>query len=329
MEFPWDLYITAAVCGCLFSFLSLPLWLKFSRRTHLLDHPGHRKIHQKATPLAGGPTLITGFILGGALIYYLQQYESGHHATDVVRYGIGAKGNQLLALVFGSILMFGVGLWDDYRGLPASAKFAGQFMAALLVALSGIRISLFVANPIFGYAVTLLWILTLVNALNFMDNMNGLCSGLGAITCWAFAWLAAKHGQYLAAGLGFLLFGVLFGFLPWNYPKARSFLGDSGSHLVGFWLAALALMPDYYQGAAGSVSWKPFILPALFVLAPLLDLVSVVWIRWRAGNPVYIGDNNHFSHRLCKTGKSRSEAVLWIWLLGALGVGAGFLLESF
>ncbi len=327
MEFPLDLYLAAALSGLIACWSCTPLWVAFAKWSGLIDHPGHRKIHQNTTPLAGGLALMTGLVIGGAVAFWWSVSFSSTGAPEAMHHGIHARLSQTWALLIGSLLMFGVGLWDDYRDPGPGFKFAGQIMAALLVAASGVRVTLFVENPFFSYLVTILWILTLVNAMNFMDNMNGLCSGIGAWACWAFAWLGAAHGQYLVGCLGFLFFGILLGFLPWNYPRAKTFLGDSGSHLVGFWLAALALFPDYYQGGEG-FSWKPFTLPLLILCAPLLDLVSVVWIRWRSGKPVYVGDNNHFSHRLCRRGFSRTEATLWIWILGCVGAGLGFLLDS-
>src|SRR3974377_1806700 len=113
-------------------------------------------------------------------------------------------------------------------------KFAGQLCIAALVAASGARITLFVPSTVFSYAVTMRWILTVVNAFNFMDNMNGLCAGLGALGAFDFAIIAATEGQYLVGLIAFLTFGALLGFLPYNFPRARAFLGDSGSHLVGY-----------------------------------------------------------------------------------------------
>ena len=168
----------------------------------------------------------------------------------------------------------------------------------------------------------MLWIITLTNALNFMDNMNGLCSGMGVIAAWFFAVVAALDGQYLVATMALLVVGGLAGFLPHNFPKARAFLGDSGSHLTGYLLAILAILPHFYNPNRP----RPMgVLTPLFILAvPLADLVHVVVIRTLNRKPFYIGDTNHFSHRLVRLGMSRTSAVLLIWLssalCGALGV---------
>ena len=203
-------------------------------------------------------------------------------------------------------------------------KLAGQVLIALAVAASGIRVTVFVESPLFSYAVTVLWILTVTNAVNFQDNMNGLCAGLGLIGGWFFAWHAGLEGQYLVASLAFLFTGALVGFLPFNFPRGGVFLGDGGSHVVGFLLAVLAILPDFYS-AASPQKW--LVLAPLLVLAvPLADLVSVILIRRRLGQAVWVGDNNHFSHRLVRRGHTKPRAVL-VLLLIAAAIGAATFLK--
>jgi UDP-GlcNAc:undecaprenyl-phosphate GlcNAc-1-phosphate transferase len=152
-----------------------------------------------------------------------------------------------------------------------------------------------------------------------MDNMNGLCAGLGAIGAGWFAVIAGLDGQYLVALIAFLTCGALVGFLPHNFPHARAFLGDAGSHLVGYLLAVLAILPHFYS----KLDPRPWavISPLLVLAVPLGDLAWVVLLRWRMGKPFYIGDTNHLSHRLVRAGRSRTNAVLLIWLAAAL-IGA-------
>jgi len=174
------------------------------------------------------------------------------------------------------------------------------------------RITLFIHSDIFSYAITILWILTVINAFNFMDNMNGLCAGLGAIGATLFAIIAAANGEYLVATIGFLMCGALIGFLPWNFPNARAFLGDAGSHLVGYLLAVMAILPHFYT----RLNPHPLaVLAPLLVLAvPLLDLAQVSGFRTLRRKPFWVGDTNHLSHRLVRAGLSRTRAVLVLWL---------------
>jgi UDP-GlcNAc:undecaprenyl-phosphate GlcNAc-1-phosphate transferase len=153
--------------------------------------------------------------------------------------------------------------------------------------------------------------------------MNGLCAGLGAISAGLFAAVAAIHGQYLVAATGFLMLGALLGFLPYNFPQARSFLGDAGSHLVGYLLAVLAILPHFYS----PLHPRPWavISPLLILAVPLADLVQVVFLRWRMGRPFYVGDTNHLSHRLARAGLGRTTAVLLLWLAAAAAGAVAFL----
>jgi UDP-GlcNAc:undecaprenyl-phosphate GlcNAc-1-phosphate transferase len=261
--------------------------------------------------------VVTGFlapILGGLVL--IQAGGLPEAALEQLTYGFGQRKWQLLAIIGGALAMVALGWWDDRHELSPAVKFGGQLLVTLLVAATGVRITLFVPSEVFSYAVSVLWMLTLINALNFMDNMNGLCAGIGAIAAGWFAAVAMVQGQYLVASLALSIGGALLGFLPFNYPRASSFLGDAGSHLVGFLLAVLAILPHFYTDQSPN-RWA-VISPLLILGVPLLDLAWVVIIRWRLGKPFWIGDNNHLSHRLNRRGFSRPVAVLLLWLLGLL-----------
>jgi len=215
--------------------------------------------------------------------------------------------------------MVALGWWDDKHELKPLPKFGGQVVIALLVAWSGIRITIFIPSEIATYALTVLWILALTNALNFLDNMNGLCKGLVLVAAWSCAWAAAIQGQYLVATLAFLICGALLGFVPFNFPHAKAFLGDAGSHLVGFLVAVLAILPNFYSE---QTPHRLAVLSPLMILGiPLYDLVTVIFIRWQRGQPFYVGDTNHISHRLTRRGLTRTQAVL-VLLLGQALLGA-------
>jgi UDP-GlcNAc:undecaprenyl-phosphate GlcNAc-1-phosphate transferase len=317
MSFPFNAYLAAFAAAFLTTFASLPLWARCCARMGLVDEPGHRKIHDRAIPLAGGLAVLTGLALpclAGALALRLGWFPP--NAEAALHHGLLRRGPQLWAILFGAFGMTTLGILDDRHELRPLPKFAGQLFVATVVALAGVRITLFVPSPAFSFAVTVLWILTLINALNFMDNMNGLCAGLGGLAAFFFALLAAADGQYLVAALGLLIAGTLTGFLPHNFPRARAFLGDAGSHLVGYLLAVLAILPHFYT------QQKPrplaVLTPLLVLAVPLADLVNVVLIRTWHRKPFYVGDTNHLSHRLVRRGLSKTSAVLVIWLLAAL-----------
>lgn len=305
--------------------VSVPMWRRWCVRRGLVDDPGHRKIHATPVPLAGGFAVFTG--LAVALLLGWLAVELGWLPGDSLppmEYGVGRRWGSLLGILAGALGMLLLGAWDDWRELPAGMKFAGQAGIAWLVAASGVRVTLFVDNAAFSYAVTVLWMLTVTNALNFNDNMNGLCAGLGVL---AAAWLgvsAAALGQYLVAILAFAMVGALLGYLPFNYPRASVFLGDAGSHLIGFLLAVMAILPHFYSVRLGAVKPLAVLTPLLVLAVPLLDLASVVIIRTWHGRPFWIGDTNHFSHRLVRAGLSKPQAVLVLWLGAALGGAIAF-----
>jgi UDP-GlcNAc:undecaprenyl-phosphate/decaprenyl-phosphate GlcNAc-1-phosphate transferase len=332
VTFPLNIYGVSFFVALLATAVSVPLWRRWAVGRGLVDDPGHRKVHRQPIPLAGGLALLTGmlFTLAVAVLILLIHplldpllassplFRAGllPSGFDLLVYGFGRRAFQLAAILFGALGMVVLGWLDDKHELAPLPKFLGQLAVATLVAAAGVRITLFIEHPLFSYAITILWILTVTNATNFIDNMNGLCAGLGFIAAWAFAWSAANQGQYLVAAIAFLACGSFLGFLPYNFPRASLFLGDAGSHLVGYLLAILAILPHFY---AVSQSHPVAVLKPLVILGVILaDLVAVVWIRWRLGQPFYQGDQNHFSHRLVRCGFSPTTAVLLLWLAAAL-----------
>ncbi len=314
MKFPFDLCLLAFAGAFVGSLISLPLWRRWCLRTGHVDDPGHRKIQTAPVPLAGGLAVLTGLLLplagGSALLF--SRAGSG---LQPLQYGLEHRGGQMLALAVGAAAIFTLGWLDDHRELKPLPKFLGQLLVALLVASASNRATLFVPSLLFSYIITILWILTLINAFNFMDNMNGLCTGLGAIAALQFAVFSGLHGQYLITLVALVTAGALLGFLPHNFPGARAFLGDAGSHLVGYLMAVLALLPHFYT-RQNPRPWAVFS-PLAILAVPLADLVWVALWRWRNGKPFYLGDTNHLSHRLVRLGLSRSRAVLVIWLIAA------------
>jgi UDP-GlcNAc:undecaprenyl-phosphate GlcNAc-1-phosphate transferase len=324
MSFPIA-YLLAFAGALVTALIALPLWRKWCLRTGLVDEPGVRKIHGEPIPLAGGLAVMTALVapaLIALLVLWLQHAGNrlllDPQTVHLLLHGLGKRSIELTAIFIGGFGILTVGVFDDKYELRPATKFAGQLLVAALVTAAGARITLFVPNPVFHYAITILWILTVINAFNFMDNMNGLCAGLGALGAFYFALIAGAAGQYLVALIASLTCGALVGFLPYNFPRARAFLGDSGSHLVGYLLAVLAILPHFYTPKQPRTF--AVLSPLLVLAVPLGDLVWVVLLRWRKGKPFYVGDTNHLSHRLVQFGLTQTRAVLLIWLLaGILG----------
>jgi UDP-GlcNAc:undecaprenyl-phosphate GlcNAc-1-phosphate transferase len=323
VTFPFNYFLAAFAGAFLTTLLALPLWRKWCLRINLVDDPRDRKnydapkIHTTPVPLAGGLAVLTGILLplvAGAILLKTGVQVLNH--TQPIAYGLERRGLELLTIAFGAIAITLLGWFDDRHELKPLPKFIVQFLVAVAVAMACKRITLFVHSDVFSYAITILWILTVINAFNFMDNMNGLCAGLGAIGALLFGIIAGANGEYLVATVGFLMSGALIGFLPWNFPNARAFLGDAGSHLVGYLLAVMAILPHFYTRQNPN---RFAVLSPLLVLAvPLIDLAQVVILRTLNHKAFYIGDTNHLSHRLVRAGFSKTRAVLLLWLAAAV-----------
>src|ERR1017187_7044364 len=320
MSFPFNFFAAAFLGAFATSLLALPLWRKWCLRTNLVDDPGHRKIHATPVPLAGGFAVLTGILLPlgvGTILLKLGIVKIS--SAGLIVHGIDRRAIELAALTLGAVAITLLGLLDDKHELKALPKFIGQILIAIAVAAACKRITLFVHSEIFSYAITILWLLTVINAFNFMDNMNGLCAGVGAIGAFIFALIAATNGEYLVAITGFIMCGALVGFLPWNFPRARVFLGDAGSHLVGYLLAVMAILPHFYTRQ--EPHHLAVLAPLLVLAIPLLDLAQVSVFRMLNKKPFWIGDTNHLSHRLVRAGLNRTRAVLLLWLVAA-SIGA-------
>jgi UDP-GlcNAc:undecaprenyl-phosphate GlcNAc-1-phosphate transferase len=301
-----EIYWLGAGFALLLVWLAVPPWRRACERLGLMDAPGARKLHRQPVPLAGGLAILSGLLLSATLLLAF---------SDALRDRMVEHGRLWICVGAGAVLMTGLGVLDDRHVLRPGPKFALQLAVALLLAAAGLRITLFVENPVFQYAVTALWMLTVINAFNFMDNMNGLCAGLGAIAAATFAVAAARHTQQAEVVFSLLVCGGLLGFLPYNYPRARVFLGDAGSHLVGYCVAVLAILPSFHTRSDP----RPLavLTPLLILAVPLLDMAWMVVVRTRAGQPFYVGDTNHLSHRLVRRGLSEAQAVALIWGLAA------------
>ena len=320
MSFPFNFFAAAFAGAFLTTLCALPLWRIWCRRTNLVDDPGHRKIHSSPIPLAGGFAVLTGILLpfvGGAFLLKFGLVKIS--STGLIVHGLDRRAMELAMLALGAVAITLLGWLDDKHELKPLPKFIGQILIAIAVAAACKRVTLFVHSEIFSYAITVLWLLTVINAFNFTDNMNGLCAGLGAIGALLFAFIAATNGEYLVAITGFLMGGALVGFLPWNFPDARAFLGDAGSHLVGYLLAVMAILPHFYTRQ--NPHPLAVLAPLLILAIPLLDLVQVSLWRTFKKKPFWIGDTNHVSHQLVRAGLSPTRAVLLLWLIAFI-IGA-------
>jgi UDP-GlcNAc:undecaprenyl-phosphate GlcNAc-1-phosphate transferase len=170
-----------------------------------------------------------------------------------------------------------------------------------------------------------LWIILISNAFNLLDNMDGLCGGLALETALFLACIAYGSGQFLICGLLLSAGGSALGFLIHNFPKAKVYLGDGGALFFGYIIGTLAIGTHFFTGKGTLFAVTA---PLCALAVPLYDSLSVLYIRWKAGRPLFMGDRNHLSHRLVRLGLSPRESVIAIWLLSAVTGGMAFLLTS-
>ena len=214
-----------------------------------------------------------------------------------------------------------MGLVDDRRGLPAFPKLLVQIaVAAVLVVWFDVRLLTLLGTG-GSIAVTIVWIVAVTNAINFLDNMDGLSGGVAAIASALFMVACLVNAQWFIGATLALLLGGLLGFLIFNFPPAKIFMGDGGSLVVGFLLAVLTARTTYLHPDLGE-GWYAVFMPVVVLAIPLYDLATVTIIRLSQGKSPFVGDQQHFSHRLVQRGLSKRGAVLVIWAFTAItGIG--------
>ncbi|MDR3198995.1 MAG: undecaprenyl/decaprenyl-phosphate alpha-N-acetylglucosaminyl 1-phosphate transferase [Planctomycetaceae bacterium] len=293
----------------------------------LIDRPGERKIHTKPIPTGGGlgiglSVLIT-FILCQLCLIFLLRFETLRllfPATITVHLdGLIYRSGQLWTLLgLGSILLI-LGTLDDRFNLNWIFRFGVHIFVAVLAVYHGWRLTIFIDSPILTNILSVLWIAGLINSFNMLDNMNGLSAGIAAI-CGLFLAVVmflvpnplSQQPQFFVAGFLFILVGAIAGFLMYNNPfRASMFMGNGGAYFIGFLLAVSTLTATFagYGGAAQTIY-----VPLLVFAVPVYDTTTVILIRIRNGKSPFIGDKNHFSHRLVDLGFSKTQSVLTVYL---------------
>lgn len=325
-----NVYLLTFFTALAFALVLTPLCRRLAIFLNVMDHPAvqDHKRHVKATPLLGGLAICLSWLITiGIGLALSRSYLVGKHFDLSVTSGLGgisAVSKELIVICLGALAITLFGIIDDIHNMSAKSKFAGQLAVAMLaVTWGGARISIFISYPFLSWAISVFWILTLMNAMNFFDNMDGLAIGVAAIAFSFFTITAAIQSQYFVAVFGAAMAGAAVGFWFFNHTPAALFMGDSGSHLIGYNLAVLGCLVTFYKPELAQTKFS--VLIPLFILAiPLYDLCAVMLIRWRLGKPLYIGDHNHLSHRFVQMGLSRKDAVFVIHLM-ALATGLSVL----
>lgn len=284
-----------------------PLVSRLARRLGVVDRPNERTVNRRSDmPLLGGLAVALGFGAGLAVALLLvPEVEAGR---------------RLVGLLVGGALVLALGVWDDRVGLPAWPKLAIEVLAAAIAIWSGFEIARFtdpvsqrmfeLPTPIVWISTTL-WIVGITNAVNLVDGLDGLATGVGSIIGVTLTVIAWQANQPLGVCFGVALVGGLLGFLPYNFSPARIFLGDTGALFIGFSLALLAL--EGYR----RVSLLTFVVPLLALAVPILDTTLSIFRRLRLRAPIFTADRLHMHHRLLDSEGSARAAVLQFYFLTA------------
>jgi UDP-GlcNAc:undecaprenyl-phosphate GlcNAc-1-phosphate transferase len=306
-------------------------------RIGFVDRPGGRKIHGQPKPLGGGVAIFWAFMLpmltGLAFVHFGHPPASLQgrvpHLND---YWSGMRQRTPLALgmLLAAAVMHLMGLLDDRKAMGPYSKLIVQLgtTTALVLFLPELRILPALGTGLSVF-LTIVWIAAITNAFNFLDNMDGLSSGVAAVCTAAFlvATLSIHPPQLFVAAALALLLGALLGFLCFNFNPATIFMGDSGSLVIGLLLGILTVRTTYLQpGQSLGGGWYAVFAPVIVLAVPLYDLIVVSAIRILHGRSPFKGDTNHFSHRLVARGMSKRTAVLCLYLVSAATAVAAIIL---
>ncbi len=315
--------------------LGLPLtWAARGAAIRLgqLDAPGHRKLHDRPIPAAGGVAIVAALIVPIAAALAIAWFAPAPGTwLDALPASIAVhlpgvrEQTPVVGWLLAAVLLLHVtGLVDDRRNLGAMPKLVVQFIAAgIVVIFTGTR-TLEMFGPVPSIALTMLWFVVITNAFNFLDNMDGLSGGVALICASILLAAALMGGQWFVAAVLGLLAGGLLGFLRFNFPPASIFMGDGGSLVVGFVLAFCSVRLTYIDMPATDPfrGWWAVFTPVVVLAVPLYDLTSVSLIRLAQGRSPFQGDTQHFSHRLVRRGLTRPAAVVVIYAC-TLATGLG------
>ena len=310
--------IFAFIVSFAFTFATTPLVRRFAFKIGAIDIPkDNRRMHKKPTPRIGGLAIIFGFTV--ATLCFAQ------------------PSRQLYGTLAGAAIIAVMGVIDDCKNLPAKLKFVIQIIAALVVVFAGdIKIDVFTNpnclsdNPYWvlpewlSVTLTVIWIVFITNAVNFIDGLDGLAAGVSAIMSISLVFISIRVGEYPIAILGIALMGSCFGFLPFNFNPAKIFMGDTGSTFLGFMLATLSI-----QGVFKSYAVISFAVPLLILGLPLFDALFAMIRRILRGQSPMTADRGHLHHRLVDMGFSQKQTVFILYAIsGVLGITAVLLAES-
>ena len=307
--------------------LATPLARQFAERSGLLTAPDDRDVHDMPTPSIGGPAMLVGLLVGALVAWLIGDFDA-----------VFATRSEMLGVLVAATMMCAVGVVDDIRPVSAPAKLAGMVLAGSTLSLVGVSlvvlripfVDVVLLSPDLSALATVLWVVLLANALNLIDGLDGLATGIVAIAATTFVLYAVRLGNegVLFEGnpgalIAVLVAGICVGFLPHNVHPARIFMGDGGALMLGLLMAASTVSVGGRTDAAYSGQsfffFAPLVIPLVILGVPLFDMLFAV-VR-RAATPglsVTVADKDHLHHRLLRLGHGHWRAVLILWAWTAL-----------
>lgn len=280
------------------AFLVTPQTKKLAIKLGVYDEPDARKVHKGLMTRLGGLGIYAGF-LAGFLVY-------------------GDFSRPMLGLLVSASFVTAVGYYDDIRNLSPKLKLLGQMIAAVILMVFGVHLE-YLTIPftesivdigIFGYPLSILWVVGICNAVNLIDGLDGLASGVSSIAAVSIGVVAYVSGLIMVAALCIVFVGSILGFLKWNFHPATLFMGDCGSLFLGFVLAVFSLM-----GLSEGATLIALFVPILILGIPVLDTLFAIIRRYRQHKPILQADKGHFHHQLLDMGLSHRDTVLFIYAI--------------
>lgn len=308
-------FIAIPLVACVAALLLTPMTSRLALTKGWVDKPDARKVHRTPVAYLGGAAVMGALLVGFSAFYWLPTVDSAIRETIDLR---------LMAIVAGAALMFVVGLLDDIHDLKATRKLLAQLVAAGLVVAAGVQIDGFPLTEsirlefgIFGALITIFWIVGVTNAINIIDGLDGLASGISIVACGAISWTAFQSGNQAAGILMLTLMGAILGFLPYNLHPAKVFLGDAGSLTIGFTLASTSALTATKASTAVGL-----LVPLVGLGIPILDTLFAMVRRTIERRSMLSADRSHLHHRLMALGFGQPKTVLLLCTIAALGVVA-------
>ncbi len=304
------LYLAAFLISLAVSYFLIPVLIKTAVKYKIVDYPHTSiKTHKIATPYLGGAAIWAGFVVSLISIRYITNFPSGTLRS-------------LRGIIVGGTFLAAIGLIDDIKPIGFKWKFVWQIIGALLLIHFDIRIR-FLKPDYLADILTIVWVVGICNAVNIIDIMNGLASGICFISALAFLFISLPTEQRYVNFAAAAVSGGILGFLKYNFPKAKLFMGDSGSLFLGFVMAALSLGTSYTK-----VNEIALYSPILILGVPIYDTFYVMYLRMLSGRSPFLGSKDHIALRIASTGISRKNVVIILWIASVILSFSAFLISN-